>query len=357
MSIVADPKERQGNGASFVAEAVEGAISGSLPIDAHADAIAHHVRNNRITIIQVASSQLEVSVFIIACQGETGCGKSSRVPMILLEAERRCGRQVRMMVSQPRRIAARALADRLRRGKDGEFVGLRMGHGERVESEKTGIWFCTSGYIVQLIAHHPSSFAAHSHLIIDEVHERSVDADLLCLLARRLLSQHEHLRLVIMSATIHTGLYSRYFGVPPEQTKFVGARRFPLRLHYADDMKTDFPHMPSSIATTFKALIAECDSCKPTSTVPERIAKFQYEAAIWIVKELALSRSCGAVLVFVSGMSDIMSLSQSFETVDVINGIRLKVLPVHSQLPFEQQLEVFKASQVVPGTKPYQCLC
>ena len=79
--------------------------------------------------------------------------------MILLEAERAAGREVRMMVSQPRRIAAGALADRLSRGKDGELIGLRMGHGERMETRSTRIWFCTSGYVVQLIAHHPEIFA------------------------------------------------------------------------------------------------------------------------------------------------------------------------------------------------------
>lgn len=267
--------------------------------------------------------------------------------MILLEAERQAGRQVRMMISQPRRIAARALVDRLSRGKYGELIGLRMGHGERIESKHTRIWFCTSGYVVQLIAHHPEVFAQHTHLIIDEVHERSVDSDLLCMLARRLLQQHPQLRLVIMSATIHTGLYSDYFDVPPEQTRFVGARRFPLRLHYADDMRADFPRMPSAMAKTFDAIVADCNSCaRGQLHVPQRIAKLQYEAAIWIVQQLALSRTCGAALIFVSGMTDIVSLSESFELNNMAGDIHLKVLPIHSELPFEQQLEVFKPLQV-----------
>ena len=66
-------------------------------------------------------------------------------------------------------------------------VGMRMGHGIKDESEATRIYFVTTGYLVRLLAHHPESFQAHTHLIIDEVHERSVDGDILCLLARRLL--------------------------------------------------------------------------------------------------------------------------------------------------------------------------
>ena len=49
------------------------------------------------------------------------------------------------------------------------------------------MWYVTTGYLVQLVAHHPESLASHTHIIIDEVHERSVDADLLCLLARLVL--------------------------------------------------------------------------------------------------------------------------------------------------------------------------
>ena len=62
-----------------------------------------------------------------------------------------------------------------------------MGHGVKDEAEDTQVYFVTTGYLVRLIAHQPAAFYSHTHLIIDEVHERSVDGDLLCLLARRLL--------------------------------------------------------------------------------------------------------------------------------------------------------------------------
>ena len=62
-----------------------------------------------------------------------------------------------------------------------------MGHGVKDEVDDTQIYFVTTGYLVRLLAHHPEAFYTHTHLIIDEVHERSVDGDILCLLARRLL--------------------------------------------------------------------------------------------------------------------------------------------------------------------------
>lgn len=115
------------------------------------------------------------------------------------------------MVSQPRRIAAKSLKDRLHETL-GNVVGLRMGHGYKEESPDTLIHFCTTGYIVRLLANVPEFFNRHTHLIIDEVHERSVDGDLLCYLVRRLLTENSRIRVILMSATIHTDLYSKYFG-------------------------------------------------------------------------------------------------------------------------------------------------
>jgi HrpA-like RNA helicase len=66
--------------------------------------------------------------------------------------------------------------------------------------------------VVLLLAHHMEMFQKHSHLVIDEVHERSIDTDILCLLARRLLHSHPTIRLVLMSATVAAELYQQYFG-------------------------------------------------------------------------------------------------------------------------------------------------
>ena len=69
----------------------------------------------------------------------------------------------------------------------GDKVGMRMGHGIRDETPDTRIHYVTTGYLVRALAHQPQSFKHCTHLIIDEVHERSVDGDLVCLLNRNLL--------------------------------------------------------------------------------------------------------------------------------------------------------------------------
>ena len=124
-----------------------------LPIDAHRSDILDTIARNRVTIV---------------C-GETGCGKSSRLPLMLLENDSKA----KMFVSQPRRIAARALCDRVRQSL-GDEVGLRLGFGERDESRKTRLWFCSTGYLVRLVAAHPQALKTHTHIIVDDCVEIKV---------------------------------------------------------------------------------------------------------------------------------------------------------------------------------------
>lgn len=129
----------------------------NLPIDDHEDSILESVRERQITIIH----------------GETGCGKSSRVPIMLLRSPPPAAsglsnqRPVKMFVSQPRRIAAKSLVNRIRSSEPehAHEVALRMGHGVReYETKATRLWFVTTGYLVRLLANKPDEFIDHTHL-------------------------------------------------------------------------------------------------------------------------------------------------------------------------------------------------
>jgi hypothetical protein len=111
-------------------------------------------------------------------------GKSSRIPVMLLNAQldtntKKTNHKTKLFISQPRRIAAKALLERLRATEPQlqDQMALRMGHGVR-EYEipgKTRAWFVTTGYLVRLVANHPERMDDIDIIIIDEVHERSVD--------------------------------------------------------------------------------------------------------------------------------------------------------------------------------------
>lgn len=320
-----------------------------LPVDAHRDVILQHVRTHRVTVIN----------------GMTGCGKSTRIPVMLWEdaGSDRGGGQSEMegegsvenpactdttttsadsdagdiktttppasaatttttsrseayiMVSQPRRIAATALKNRLH-FLYGEVVGLRLGRGMREETTRTRIWFVTTGYLVRLLAHKMHSLGHLTHLVIDEIHERSLDCDILCYLARRLLHTFPHMRLVLMSATAHSSMFSAYFS-SASSAIFVGVRRFPLQEHSAGDL---FPLLPQTAHRTLTRLVDATNVIASSnnnnndvySVVQDSIVRDQLHIAHLLSR--AVGRVGGAVLIFVSGMSDITELMDLFNS-------------------------------------------
>jgi len=299
-----------------------------LPIDEHEGEILRAVRTQRITIIH----------------GETGCGKSSRVPCMLLRASppepTATAPEVKMIVSQPRRIAAKALAERVRSCEPdlADKIGLRMGHGIReYETKDTRAWFVTTGYVVRLLANHPGWFDTHSHLIIDEVHERSVDTDILCLLCRRLLNSHPTIRLVLMSATMAAELYQQYFGVP-QPPIHVGARRFPIKEYFVEELASALYLGPRD-ARLATDIYKDCERSKAQHAPSNPTMDKLHNLAASITASVGGHGS--SVLIFVPGMSDIEAIS---DRVDCLNvpGVEFVCLPIHSDVPFEEQMAAFE---------------
>lgn len=217
---------------------------------------------------------------------------------------------------------------------------MRMGHGVRDETDSTKLCFVTTGYLVRLLAYHPEHFFKHTHLIIDEVHERSVDGDVLCYLARKLLSTHPTLKVVLMSATMHIELYQRYFESVPSDPLYygdleclsVGARRFPLETFFVEDM------CDRSIPQVYKPLckrIADQQLRQSADVLPSPdLPKFQYKLASNIVREVVENGT--GVLIFVSGMMDIIEISELFE-----EDPKYVVVGIHSDIPYEEQEMAF----------------
>eukprot|EP00603_Paraphysomonas_imperforata_P009533 CAMPEP_0114465236 /NCGR_PEP_ID=MMETSP0104-20121206/8383_1 /TAXON_ID=37642 ORGANISM="Paraphysomonas imperforata, Strain PA2" /NCGR_SAMPLE_ID=MMETSP0104 /ASSEMBLY_ACC=CAM_ASM_000202 /LENGTH=1658 /DNA_ID=CAMNT_0001638425 /DNA_START=38 /DNA_END=5014 /DNA_ORIENTATION=+ len=299
-------------------------VNVDLPIDKHRESILERIGRDRVTIIH----------------GETGCGKSSRLPQMLLQHAEAEGLTCKMMVSQPRRIAASSLYNRVHQAL-GDKVGLRMGHGIKEEKDETKIFFVTTGYLVRLLAHRPSFFDDHSHLIIDEVHERSVDGDVLCLLAKRLLRRNRSIRVVLMSATIHVELYQEYFRQEAKgtgdtlQCLSVGVRRFPICIQYLEHLGHATRGHPESVLVINKMLTAKSSA----DLLKSNYIAMQYRVASMLTATVPLG---SAVLIFVAGMNDIIELAEMFSSVSYY-----RVVAIHSEIPHEEQEAAFDQTQ--PG--------
>eukprot|EP00884_Botryococcus_braunii_P000922 jgi/Botrbrau1/10830/Bobra.0025s0009.1 len=148
--------------------------------------------------------------------GETGCGKTTQVPQYLLEDCWEKGRGCRIICTQPRRISAVSVSERVA-AERGESIGDTVGYTIRLDSKGgpgSSLMFCTNGVLLRMLTH-GDELTEVSHIIVDEIHERDKFADFLLIVLRDLLPSHPNLRLVLMSATLHTQLFSAYFGGCP----------------------------------------------------------------------------------------------------------------------------------------------
>lgn len=296
-----------------------------LPIDEHQETILNTIQANQVTIIH----------------GETGCGKSSRVPVMILEAPspEPSLPKIKMFISQPRRIAAASLVERVRSCEPthrNKFA-LRMGHGHReYESRHTQAWFVTTGYLTRLLANHPERFNDVTHLIIDEVHERSVDTDILCLLCRRLLESNKKIRLVLMSATMATKLYKEYFKVQNEPIH-VGVRRFPITQYFVEDLHQKFK-LPPNEQKAAQTIQKECESkkCNSSPSSAEIATRFSLAARLTTI----VGTPGSSVLIFVPGIGEIIAITEAIESF-YRPGVTYKCYPIHSEVPFEEQMGAF----------------
>ena len=188
------------------------------------------------------------SAAVVVLSGETGCGKSTQVPQFILESEIAAGRggETNIIVTQPRRISAIGLAERVaaeRVEKCGDVVGYSV-RLESKQSAKTRLLFCTTGVLLRRLLSDPT-LENTTHVVLDEVHERSVDSDLLLLLLRRVISKNPRIRIVLMSATADADLFDEYFkhptaisavpGVTTTQVHIAGFTH-PVREYFLEDV-------------------------------------------------------------------------------------------------------------------------
>ncbi|GBP89896.1 Putative ATP-dependent RNA helicase DHX57 [Eumeta japonica] len=159
---------------------------------------------------------------VIVISGETGCGKSTQVPQYILDDwlenfSKTTGKDhVDIICTQPRRISAIGVADRVaeeRVEKTGQIIGYQIRLENKI-SIKTRLTFCTTGILLRRLEYDPT-LASITHILVDEVHERSEESDFLLLILRDLIKVRKDLTVILMSATLNAELFSEYFGKIP----------------------------------------------------------------------------------------------------------------------------------------------
>jgi ATP-dependent helicase HrpA len=189
------------------------ALEQSLPIAQRAQEITRLVRDHQVLVIA----------------GETGSGKTTQLPKLCLAAGR--GAAGIIGCTQPRRLAARAMAHRVANelgGETGGLVGYEVRFAKQL-GEDTLIKFMTDGILLAEMAH-DRWLSAYDTLIIDEAHERSLNIDFLLGYLKQLLRKRRDLKVIVTSATIDTARFAEHFEGAPVIT--VEGRAYPVEIRY-----------------------------------------------------------------------------------------------------------------------------
>ncbi|CAE7481272.1 unnamed protein product [Symbiodinium sp. CCMP2456] len=147
-----------------------------------------------------------------------------------------------VLCTQPRRIACISLANRVAsciKETVGDSIGYKISGDSKVRPGRTKLVYVTTGYLLQVLVNNPEQISSYSHLILDEVHERDVDSDLLSLVVKLQMSGY-NFKLVIMSATLQGDLFTRYFSEKKIKTIFVGVKRYPVEVVHIEQLLDRF---------------------------------------------------------------------------------------------------------------------
>ncbi|KAI1432641.1 P-loop containing nucleoside triphosphate hydrolase protein [Xylaria sp. CBS 124048] len=309
---------------------------------------------------QVIQTVLQYQVTIIA--GETGSGKSTQsVQFILDDLYRKgLGNATNIICTQPRRISALGLADRVSEERCGQ-VGKEVGYsirGENKTSAQTKITFVTTGVLLRRLQTSGgqtqdvvASLADVSHIVIDEVHERSLDTDFLLSIIRDVLKQREDLKLVLMSATLDATAFKSYFTFEGLQVGLVeiSGRTFPVEDYYLDDiirmtgfsLENDRYYDRDDRDDGLVDGSSLNNTQDPINKIIQKLgSRINYsllvETAKAIDADLLHGNQKGGILIFLPGVAEIGRAVNQLKSIS-----SLYVLPLHASLDTREQRRVF----------------
>lgn len=191
-----------------------------LPIWIFRSNIMENIISNQVTIIV----------------GETGSGKTTQLPQFILDYSASCQEKCRIVCTQPRRISALSVAERVALER-GEHPGQTVGYHIRLEScvsPKTSLIYCTNGILLRTLMSGDNCMDSFTHVIVDEIHERDRFSDFLLICLRECLINYPNLRLILMSATMDYESFKRYFNNAPVMV--IPGRNYTVREYFLEDI-------------------------------------------------------------------------------------------------------------------------
>ncbi|KAK3997056.1 putative Pre-mRNA-splicing factor ATP-dependent RNA helicase PRP43 [Cladorrhinum sp. PSN332] len=256
------------------------------------------------------------STQILVFVGETGSGKTTQIPQYVLYDELPHTHGKLIACTQPRRVAAMSVAQRVANELDVQ-LGEEVGYSIRFENRtgpKTLLKYMTDGQLLREAMHDPD-MSRYSCIILDEAHERTLATDILMALLKEIAHRRSDLKIIVMSATLDAQKFQTYFSLkkedPPAPLLAVPGRTFPVEIFYTPEPERDY-----------------------------------VEAAVRTVLQIHAIEPEGDILLFLTGEEEIEDACRriSLEVDDMIresDAGPMSIYPLYGTLPPHQQQKIF----------------
>ncbi|XP_017788044.1 PREDICTED: ATP-dependent RNA helicase DHX36-like [Habropoda laboriosa] len=311
---------------------------------------------------------------VVVISGETGCGKTTQVAQFILDdqIEQGNGSTTRIICTQPRRISAISVAERVaaeRVEKLGKSVGFEIRLEKVLPRNRGSILFCTTGMLLQFLQGDPA-LKEFSHIILDEIHERSTESDFILALLKLIIPRRPDMKVLLMSATLNSERFSEYYNgcpiihipgfvYPVEEfylediLKFTGFKfpevaplpqnykKYTKKYKEVQQKRDEFhdvidPHIRQLIAEK-KYARQEIDQLRnPHSEM------MSLELIEELIRYICRANGPGAILVFLPGMMDIIKLHRMMLDSERYPQSQYVIYPLHSRMPTIDQKAIFK---------------
>ncbi|KAJ1088168.1 hypothetical protein NDU88_001327 [Pleurodeles waltl] len=321
---------------------------------------------------------------VTVISGETGCGKTTQVTQFILDdyIERGIGSACRVVCTQPRRISAISVAERVASERaeacgNGNSTGYQIRLQSRLPRKQGSILYCTTGIILQWLQS-DNHLTSVSHIVLDEIHERNLQSDVLMSIVKDLLKKRPDLKVILMSATLNAEKFSAYFDNCPMM--HIPGFTFPVKEYLLEDVIEMLRYSPENrdrrpswkkgfmqgrIARPEKEqkeaqyrlqwpdYLRSLQSRYSNSTIEALESvddeKIDFDLIVALIRHIVLKGEDGAILVFLPGWADISTLNDLLMAQVMFKSDKFIIIPLHSLMPTVNQTQVFKKTP--PGVR------
>ncbi|KAF1394139.1 hypothetical protein PFLUV_G00023410 [Perca fluviatilis] len=322
--------------------------------------------------------QLINSNRVLVVSGETGCGKTTQVTQFILDdyINRGVGSMCRVVCTQPRRISAISVAERVAAERaesvgNGNSCGYQIRLQSRLPRRQGSVLYCTTGIILQWLRSDPL-LSSISHLVLDEIHERNLQSDVLLVIVKNLLDFRDDLKIILMSATLNAEKFSKYFDNC--QIIHIPGLTFPVKEFLLEDIvemtryrsqnrdrrpswkkgfwqgrhsrpekeekEAEYKESWPSYARTLQDRYS--DNTIEALEMLDNDEKIDLELIVALIRHIVLNEEEGAILIFLPGWAEISSLNDLLTAQKMFQSDRFVIIPLHSLMPTVNQTQVFK---------------